>query len=746
MKTRKSLLLPILMIPAALLFMQCESPKSPDFSLSQKIDAPLIAESNFQFLGGSNALIDTTSENLQDLFVVDGDQVVTLVRQESFEFGDLEDVVPELQIDPVTFQTEIGEIIIVDFSSQDEDGNLGSAGFQDLTGTGLAPQEGDNIPAAQSPAPVSIPLDTDYFESATIRDGSLELTLRNELGFDIDEMNMELFSGATSVGSLQFSGFFHQTVRSGEIVIVENPGTDPEVVLEDLSVTVEISWQEQTMQDDAGELIVNDLQGRSLIASEIRAQIPSQQFEMSDSFDFSDDEFRFESTAHYTEFSSGTITIEDLISTIDVDIESMVISFPEIRRGPSFGEGDSLVIEFSGENAIPRNNSTPLSRIIDLSGTRLYAQDNRIDYNIFAITENTQDSEGSIRTIRETDGIEATISIGDLQISEAFGVTARRQLFLNNNDTSTPGFIDLMNDAEAELIEIDGLADLSSRVSGIEFTRASLNLNYTTNIDIPVDITAAFMGTDADGNRFFLQGIGDNAVTDFQPADQLRIDGSMIPTEELIRFRIDNSDSGSVIFDNENSAINEFFNRIPVEIRFIGVAVVNDQETEGTVRLPFIFEPDLEVNVPLAMRADNAAYTDTTSRDLSNLPAPDDNSQIEEGSLIIQYFNNIPLGFSLQLEFLDEDGSSLTNLPLPGQPEFQFDAAGVDAAGISSQTTAGTSTLTLSRTQLDLLHLTRDIRISALIQSTDGDEVRIRETDDVTISISGSFKIQNRVN
>ncbi len=736
----------LLALAALLVLTQCELPKSPDFTLSHKIDAPLIAESNFQFLGGSNALIDTTSEDLQNLFSSDADRVVTIVRQESLTFDELDDVVPDLQIDPVFFETEIGEIVIEDFSSQDADGNIGSAGFDDLTGVGVAPEPGETIPAAQSPTPVSIPLDTDYFESATIRDGSIEISLRNELGFNIDELNLELFSGTAFVGSLQFFDFNQETVRSGEIVIVEDPNTDPEVVLENLSVSVEISWPEQQMQGDAGNLVVNDLQGRNLIASEIIAQIPSQQFEMSNSFDFSDDEFRFLTDDHYTEFGSGTISIEVLTSTVDVDIVSFILSFPDIRQGPEFAEGDSLIIEFSDENAIIRNLSSPVSSIINLSGTRLYALDNRIDYNIFAVSENTQTDEGSIRTIRETDGIEATISIENLQVTEAFGVTARQQLFLNNNDSATPGFIDLTNENESELIEIEGLADLSSRINGIEFTRASLNLNYTTNIDIPVEITAAFMGIDADGNRFFLQGLNEKTVTNFQPAEVLRIDGDPIPLNDLIKFRINRDSFGMVVFDSENSGINEFFSRLPVEIRFIGVAVVNNEQIEGTVRVPFNFEPEIELNVPLAIKAENAAYTDTTSRDLGNLPSPDDDALIEEGSLIIQYFNNIPLGFSLELEFLDEEGSSLTTLPLPDQPEFNFGAAGVDKSGISAETAAGNSAIQLSRAQLDVLYLTRDIRINARIQSASAGEVRIRETDDVTISINGSFKILNSVN
>jgi len=742
----------ILTAVAVLLFVQCETPDDPNFNLSQQFDAPLIAESRFQFLGDENALIDTTSEDLSDLFIVDSDNLITLTKQETFEFDDLNEAIPEVDVEPTQFETQVGEIVLTDFSSADGNGNLGEANFDNLTGFGTAPQEGDFIPGAQSPFPVNIDLDTDFFESATIKEGAIEIVLRNELGLDLDVLTLELFSDNSSVGSITFSDFNHITTRSDQITIVDNPDVDPEVLLTNLNVEVEIAWSGQNLQSDAGSLIVNNVQGDNLVASQVVAQVPSQDFFFSGTTNFDNTEFNFTSPDHYVELQSGTLSIENILNSIDVEISSLQISFPDIRTTP-WSEADSLVITFDGENAIPANSTQPVSQTVDLTGTRIFAQNNEVSYNISAVTEDTQaDPNNSLRTINETDGVSAEVIIENLIIAEAFGVPSAQQALLNEDDPVNGNEIDLLNDSEAEIIEIDGISDIAQKVDGIEFTNASLSVDYSINTDLPVQIVGAFLGIDSNGDRFFLRGLEgtERAVTDASAADRLRFDGASIPVEDLIQFNIDHPGDPEVVeqitFDRDNTDINQFFSRLPKEIRFIGVALINENEEEGNIRNPVLFDPEFRVNVPLSLRADFATFVDTTSQDLSNLPGPDDDSSIEEGALQIQYANRIPLGFSLRLDFLDESGNLLTSAPVINDDPLQFNAAPVDENGITSSPSNGTTMLNLDRTQLDLLNQTRNIRLSAGVQTTDGQEVSIRDIDDVSISVSGRFKILNQVN
>ena len=742
------LLLPVI---AILALVQCETPGSPDFTLSNKIDTPLIAESTFQFLGDRNALIDTTNADIKDLLDIDSDNFITISQEETFEFGDLDGAVPEVDVTATSFETMVGEIELGSFSSQDEEGNVGEATFDDLTGLPATLSQGDPLPGAESPFPVNIELDTDFFVSAQIKQGGLEITLRNELGFDIEELTLDIMSGNNSVGQIVIADFNHITTRSESITIVENPETDSEVELSDINVNVSIRWEDQTMQEDAGSMLIKNINGQNLVASAVEAIISSQEFRSSGSSGFSDDEFLFNTPGHYVELQSGTLSVQNIVNTIDVDIDVLQISFPGLRT-PPYSEADSLVIRFDGDQKIPRNNTQPVSRSHDLTDVRIYAENNIVSYNIFAQTEDTQASPGSdSRTIVETDRVSAEVELNDLLVSEVFGVIANRQVLLNTDVASDGISVDIMNDLEAEIIEIDGIKDISSRIEGLEFTRASLSILYETNVGVDATIIGAFLGEDANGNQFFLRGEpgSDTEVTEADPIQQLQKDGIQIAASDLIKFNIEANSSPDEIlastFDRTNSTIVDFLNRLPTSIRFIGLANINPDNAEGTIQNPVVFDPTIAVNIPLALRADRASYTDTTALNLEDLPGPGDDSILDEGSLTIRYTNTIPLGINLELEFLSNEGELITAVPLINETSIEFKAAAVGNGGFSVSPSEDFTIIHLSRSQLEQINQTRNVRLIAGLNTTASEEIRIRTTDDVGVSVSGKFVIRNKI-
>ena len=749
MNKTQSLLLSICAIGV---FAQCETPESPDFTLSNKIDAPFISESNFQFFGGENALIDTSSEDLNNLLVIDGENFITISQEESFDFGAIENAIPMIEIAPKAISSEVGQIELSSFSSQNGSGNVGQAGFQDLTGQPAFLRAGDPIPAAQSPFPVNIDLNTDYFVSAHIVNGSIVFEFQNQLGFDLDELNMELYSDTQSLGTLSVSNFTHLSDRTETLTLADENLAGSGVDLQNINVNVDISWSAQQLQDDPGDLIVQDIRGEDLIASQVDAIIPSQEFYTSGNTSFSEDEFLFTEQDHYVEIATGELLVNEILNSIDVDIEQLQISFPALRV-PPYTQSDSLVIRFSGDSKIQRNSTTPYSRSVSLDDVRIYATNNMIDYNIFAITEDTQASEGSdSRVINSTDKLNAEVGLSDLVVREVFGIVQNRQVLLNRDVASDGATAELMNDLEAEVIDIDGIDEISRRVQGIEFTQASLNVFYRTNVNISTSVVAAFLGKDANGNEFFLKGEPGTSteVLSSDQTEKLIMNGAPIAKQNLIKFTIDGSqtpqDVLSMRFDRTNSNITEFFNRLPVEIRFIGLADINKNGETGRITNPVEFSPSISVNIPLALRADGATFTDTTSADLSDLPGPDDESELEEGALKIHYTNGIPLGVNLQLEMLDETGNNLTSLPLSDGLPIEFKAAQTGSNGFTETPTEDYTIISLNRKQLNQLNLTRDIRLTAGLSSFGADEVKVRNTDDVNISISGNFVIRNKIN
>jgi len=736
---------------AVFFFIQCETPGSPDFTLSSSVDSPLISESSFQFLGGKNALLDTTNSELTDVLRVDGDNFITISQSQTFDFGELEDAIPGIDVEPASFQTTVGEIELSSFHSGDGSGNVGQAGFGDLTGQNFQLQQGEPIPGAQSPQPVNIQFDTDYFVSAQIKRGGIEISLQNDLGFDLDNLTIELYSGTQSLGVLAFDNFVHNSFRSEEIQLVDNPETDPEVELRDINADVEISWSTQTMQDDSGSLIINDVAGKNLFASSVDAIIPPQEFISAGSTQFSNGEFSFTSPEHFVEIASGTLSIQNIINSVDLDIDPLEISFPGFRV-PPYGEADSLVVSFSGEQKIPRKNTEPVSRSIDLSDVRIYAQGNSVEYSIYAVTEDTRATGGSeSRVIQETDQVSAEVVLSNLVIQEAFGVVENRQVLLTNNSANSGDNIDIMNDLEAELIDIGEVDELSKRLEGVEFTEATLSIDYATNVGVPATVIGAFLGVDANGDSFFLKGEPgtDAGVTETDPFEMLHMNGSPIDPGNLLKFTIEpSSDPAQILtstFNRDNSNITEFLNRLPVSIRFIGLADLNKEGLEGTIQNPVVFDPSISLNIPLALKANGAQFTDTTSVDLSDLPGPGDDAILDNGSIQIRSKNNIPIGITLDLEFLSEQGELITSVPLIGDSEVTLQPALVGSGGFSVSPSEDFTTLHLNRSQLNEINRTRNVRLVAGISSTLSDEIRIRSSDDVNLLISGKFAIQNKI-
>jgi hypothetical protein len=735
---------------AFILFIQCERPSAPDFKTNQTIEIPVIQKRSFQFIGiDKNALIDIRNPDFADLFKVDvEDNFVTLSFEEDFDFGDLEDAIPVLDADPISVDAEVGEIQLSEFSSQGEDdGSLGSASFEQLTGfsPALFPA-GTPVPAGGSPFPVNISLDTDYFISATIKSGSLFVRIRNQLGLDLDVLSLDLRSGSNVIGNIVFSNLEHDDAETQSLAIPD--GT----VLEDINVDVEIIWAAQNMQDEPDELIIRDVGGSNLFASQVVAVIGAQDFSTSGFSVMDDAEFLFETANDFIQLNSGELRINQLVNNMGIGIDVFRISFPDIRTSP-YTAADSLVISFENANRIEANSILE-NLIVNLANTRIYAEGNVIDYNVYALTEDRQSGEGSQAvTINETDDVIAEIQISNLVIGRVEGTVIKRTINLNDEDPIT-GNIDLFNDDQANIIEVDGLEDLSENLEGLEFTEASLGITYNTNIGVEASIIGSFVGITATGDRFYLRGLpGSGFHVQAGEVDNLTANGVPLSTNQLIKFNLDTSPDGnltpgSISFNKDNTNITEFLNRLPTEIRFVGVAIINENNQRGIIVNPVRFDPFISVDIPLSIQTLEAAtYSDTLKLDLSDLPDDDDDLVIDEGRLQLTYTNALPLRVDLEFNFLDENNNIVTRSPLPGEQPHRFNAAPVDAVTrYVTNGVDGTIGINLNREQLRLLRQTRNLELNAYMLTTDGQVVKIRSIDSIGLGIGLKIKLENSFN
>lgn len=727
-------------ISLILVMWACEQPKSPNFQLDHKVEIPLSIEKTYPFMGESEALIDSTSEDYADLLLSGGDGSVRLTKEQDFDFGDLDDAIPNIDADPTTVNAEVGEIGLTNFSSSG--GNVGEAGFQSITGT-TSPPAGQTIPGGSGT--VNISFTTDYFESAVIKkDGNLELVLTNNLGLDIDELELSLNSGTDFVGSATIGTegdsndmFVYDTQETTTITIPAS------TTLSNLNADITVKWNQQEMKAEGDNLVINDVQGKNLVASQVTAAIEPQSFTDSGTSNIDQSTFEFRETDDFVELSSGDLTI-DITNNIDIGVESLNISFPDIYDG----SGNPLNINFS----IPASSETgsSVSKTIDLTDHQIKAHNGTLDYSIDAATENTQETNTK-RTINESDALDAQVNLNNLGISRASG-------FINtdvvlNEDMTNDGRdnVDVFNDDEAEITNIDGISDISDRISGLTFENPILSTLYTSNLGVKTTIYAIIAGTDNSGNTEYLTG-KDGTQYQVQSSEipqELEVNGQPATTDQVIKFSIkaaDNPDpnqgeSGSNEFNSTNTNSSAFFSNLPNKISFVGAAVINNA---GVIVNPVIFDPTLGLDLPLNFSADAATFTDTLDADLSSLPGEEEDRTLKEATLTLNYTNALPLELSLVLTMLDENGGEV--FVKGNNNKITIDGAGVDANGYVNQPAENKIEISFSEENLKKLNQTRNILLDVEMSTPQQQAVKIRKDDSITLKMKIEAGISTTVN
>lgn len=758
----------------------CELPKKPDFTTSHTVEAPILINKEFQFLGGGGSvevLIDTTKSEFDSLFILDNSTgLISVSKEEDFDFGDLNDAIPTISTDPTSFNAEVGELEVGSFSSGT--GNIGEANFEELTGIGAnTVSQGSPVPPQVISPEVTIDLDTDDFESAIFKSGSLDIVLENNLGYNLDDISITLVSDPDPT----VNGDEIDVVNSGTGVL--DDGTQATVSLafnngDELinpAVRISIAWTSslnplsadyQEFQRTPVSMVVVSAIGNNLFASSVSAALESQDFSTSSESEINTDEFSFTSPNHYVELESGTINIASIINSLELGVETLRISFPGILAPPAdqsdnYIDADSLVIDYTAGIPAKVNGIDGVSNTqeVNLAGYRIYATNNKIPYTVFAQTENTKAGVPGtkIRTISEVDKIESSIEIQNLKIAKAFGEIRPQTVSLGDDDPSNGDETwDLYNESEVELTEISGLEDISSQISGLEFTQATLSINYESNIGVPTTIYAAFLGINGEGEEVFLRGkTGQNAeVSATDPITGILKNGTQLLPEQMIKFELDaydpitNPGPFSLTFDSTNSTVTDFLNNLPSEIRFVGKAIINESGTEATIASPLEFTPRISVDLPLAFRTTTETiFTDTTETDaLQDLPKPDDDQNISEGILVISYENGLPLGFSLSLTFLDSGGNFVDSLPIDAPTGGQYDLLGAsvdETTRFATTATPGTIEIALTDEQLSRLYKTASIIIESNLRTTQNSEVKFRPTDSIKISVSAKISLEN---
>ena len=618
------------------------------------------------------------------------------------------------------------------------------------------------------------------FVNAEVEEGELRLVIRNESNIPlvIDELR---FFNAESFKAKNTGRVFQQGSDIGEINNVEIPpqtSVTEIVALDGVGISNRISYDglasspgtESPETVFSTDLIITDLDG-SVQLSSASSVLDPQDFSTSGEVEISEDDFILASMDHYVEIASGMLRIGDIVNEIDLDIDTLIISFPNIRADSdgtgTYAPADSLSFEFIGENRIRRGSDQHLGQPEveqSLENVRIFAPGNKLEYNVVAITENTRNAVGddTVRTVEASNRFIANVNIEDLEIRTAFG-NVQTRVELLNDDEGDDGVIDLYNDNEAEVTEFEDLDEISDRISGIHLANPGFDLIYDTNLGVKGTIIAAIVGIDKNGDEVYLSGKpgSDLEVTEEDDYQNLVSRGSQIDRSDLVKFEVDPvtqigevARSRVVRFDSESSNVADFLSNLPKEIRFIGKVVANPDGGEGFIVDPIEFNTNMGIDIPINLstaEGSPASIEDTVSVDLSDLPSPDDDPGLSEMTLYVTYENGLPFRTGFDLMFLDEQGRVLTTAA--GQPvetlDFEIHGAQVDAVSrFVSQPHGDVAEITLTGEQLDYLYQTRKIKLLGELATSRDDisgEVKLRASDSITLKISASFKTALRV-
>lgn len=726
----------------------CERPNSPSFELEHRHAIPLINEITYQFLGDSGAIIDTTSTDFQDLFTVGTDGLVSLGVDVDFDLGSFDDALPSPEVEPFDIDARISDL-------EPDISGSGSTDFETVTGLDPAMYlQGAPLNGGSAPN-IEIPIEMDEFLRAVTTEGNINITLINELGFDIDVLEFHLASDGLQVGSpATIFGFAHGSDASETLSFA-----DGEIIEVPLSLVINVIWPAQNMQGDPGELTVADIENDGISFESAMAVFGPQL--ITDAFEttFIEGEFTFESPGDYIEIAESVISFSQIRNSIDIDIESLVISFPGIilESGPGvFNPADSLVITLEGNDRI-RRSSNPIningfSFDVALDRVRVFATDNAITMNVNGISEDTHLAPPGdrVREVTSEEGVTGEVSIAIVETSGASGVIEPRMINLNESDDKN---LDIMDPDVRIETEIEDLSVISEKIRNLQLTDPSLSLSLTSGIGVENRIYAAIVGVSEQGTEMMLSGLPGSAfyVSPDDTISGLLRGGTPIPNHELLAIDVAAAQPGteqSIEFNPDNSNIEEFLSNLPVEIYFIGKTLVNPNRTGGSVFLPIELDSSLGITIPVSLTTENGeptVFSDSVSVSLSDLPGDGDDTYISSAAITISYNNLIPLDINLDIVFLDEFDNKVTRLPLTGMEPVRLGAAAVNTNGFSVTPEINMLRAELTEEQLRILNRSEKLNLTGELLTSDNQRVSIRAQDSVTLRISADFKLRVRV-
>lgn len=596
------------------------------------------------------------------------------------------------------------------------------------------------------------------FVRVDVESGSLNLTFVNDM--DID-MVIELLkvTNKNAFVTKNTGRYVAAGTEIGEINNLTIPANSQAVGVIDLTgkaISDAIDFQATASSPGSNGLTAQltefDEIGINLVGSiavqSATARLKPQTFSTSDSIDIDKDNFVFTDASHGIVLKAGELRIDDLGNGLDVDLDTLSITIYSIVD-PT---GNPLKLSFQGDvqsgTVYPKitrkmapGSAAPV--VINLAGYSIKAINNVVKYEVYGKTEDSRLSSDPFRVISSTDEVTATISISGLEIQSALGKIIPRDVVLGKGDdvaSNGKGIVDISNDNEAEVIDNESLGDLGDRLQNLNVHGAELAIHYTTNLGVKANVYMIIAGVKSDGTYLFLQGTNENAVLPTDDTSKMYYNGAPLAKSNMLKFSFGSNTlssvgttSGSVVFNETNSNVDEFLSLLPGTLRTLGLVVINpDDEPESYLENPILFETEMSFGIPMSISGSLEINEDFNDTDLSIIPGSDNTVVINDMTLAIRYENRFPLSVDLGFTFFDNDSK-------PVQVDYQplsVKPAPVDANGFTTGPNSDSAVLRF--TNASQLNKVKRMELKLSAETTDGARINLRTSDYFQLGINAS--------
>lgn len=538
---------------------------------------------------------------------------------------DVSDQLKQESVSPDPFTGAIGNFEVSSISGEGVDFSIFDA-FP-----GLAPFAGSSVPVQDSyftvpPGEFSL----SNFDSVTFETGTIDVTIENNLGFPLGSpISIVLYdiTNADTIGAVTFT-----------YVIADNASASEQLDLAGKTISNNIRVIVGGHENGTGgtPVLIEAVAGfrvdadmSNLTASSATANIPNQEFSITESIDISTDSIRVVSA----EITSGSINL-DFDSDFPFPIQ-LNFELTDILDASSTPLSDLIII--------PANSSS--QSVINLANTTMALGDGNLDFNITASTQSNNQSY----TINAADEITTTVMVTELRFSS---ITADI-----NIGTEFPSF-------EEEVVDLD------FDIPDINFPDITFTLVFT-NTPADIYINLRFEGYKEDE---------DPIIADYS----FSLNGAQSTNTIVLSntgLTVNGVPSGS------GSGLVDVINMLPERIAFSGSAQIDDDNATLTTD-PIVIDYIVDVAFVYSL---SAALVDGDTIDIDfDEDNPEDDEDMRE--VIRDYFqgafieftlaNGVPIGGEFTLRASNDSISALFPEPesWPVLSTFDFDPPPTDPA------------------------------------------------------------------